>query len=108
MTKSYEILNAIRSGDLFCKPGWIRLSVHPTMTNAEIDFIMDAVELTASHFQEWMADYTYDPGSNEYLFNGMAREQDKTADWFNASLWGNPTALVCSGGAMPGFETIRS
>ncbi|MDB5091502.1 MAG: aminotransferase class V-fold PLP-dependent enzyme [Mucilaginibacter sp.] len=107
-TKSYEILNAIRSGDLFCKPGWIRLSVHPTMTNAEIDFIMDAVELTASHFQEWMADYTYDPGSNEYLFNGMAREQDKTADWFNASLWGNPTALVCSGGAMPGFETIRS
>ena len=44
----------IRSGNLLCKPGWIRLSVHPTMTNAEIDFIMDAIELTASHFQEWM------------------------------------------------------
>src|SRR3954471_8244577 len=51
---SYEILHSIRSGDLLCKPGWIRLSVHPTMTNAEIDFIMDAIELTACHFKEWM------------------------------------------------------
>ncbi len=49
-TKSYEILNGIRSGNLSCKPGWIRLSVHPTMTNAEIDFIMDAIELTLSNF----------------------------------------------------------
>jgi selenocysteine lyase/cysteine desulfurase len=108
-TKSYEILNAIRSGDLLCKPGWIRLSVHPTMTNAEIDFIMDAIELTASHFQEWMTDYTYDPGSNEYLFNGMeTMERDKTADWFNASLWSDPSALICSDGVIPGFETMRS
>ena len=70
-TRSYEILNSIRSGDLLCKPGWIRLSVHPTMTNAEIDFIMDAIELTASHFQEWMKDYTYDPETNEYSFKGF-------------------------------------
>ena len=25
------------------------IRVHPTMTNAEITFIMDAIELTASH-----------------------------------------------------------
>ena len=88
-TRSYEILNSIRSGDLLCKPGWIRLSVHPTMTNAEIDFIMDAIELTASHFQEWMKDYTYDPGSNEYSFKGIeAKEQSKIEDWFNVSAWG--------------------
>jgi selenocysteine lyase/cysteine desulfurase len=85
--RSYEILNAIRSGDLLQKPGWIRLSVHPTMTNVEIDFIMDAIELTASRFTEWMKDYTYDPGSNEYLFNGTeVWEQDKIVDWFNASI----------------------
>ena len=85
--RSYEILNSIRSGDLLCKPGWIRLSVHPTMTNAEIDFIMDAIELTASHFQEWMKDYTYDPESNEYSFKGIeAKEQSKIEDWFNVSV----------------------
>ena len=30
---SYEILDEIHQGDLSCKPGWIRMSVHPVMTN---------------------------------------------------------------------------
>jgi selenocysteine lyase/cysteine desulfurase len=93
--RSNEILNLIHSGDLLSKPGWIRLSIHPTMTNAEIDFIMDAIALTASHFQEWMKDYTYDPESNEYFFKGIeAKEQSKIEDWFNVSTRGvNPTLL---------------
>ncbi|MEP7110295.1 MAG: aminotransferase class V-fold PLP-dependent enzyme [Ferruginibacter sp.] len=87
--RSYEILNSIRSGDLLCKPGWIRISIHPIMTNAEIDFIMDAIEMTAFHFREWMKDYTYDPGSNEYSFNGFeVREQGRIEAWFNVSNWG--------------------
>jgi len=85
-TRSYEIFTSILSGNLLCKPGWIRLSVHPTMTNAEVDFIMDAVELTASYYREWMKDYTYDPGSNEYSFKGMeAKEHRKVDEWFNIS-----------------------
>jgi selenocysteine lyase/cysteine desulfurase len=47
--RSYEILNQIQLGNMLAKPGWIRLSIHPTMTDAEIDFIMDAIEWTASH-----------------------------------------------------------
>jgi len=87
--RSYDILNSIRSGNLLSKPGWIRLSVHPTMTNAEINFIMDAIELTACHFQDWMKDYTYDPTSNEYSFKGIeAKEQGKIEDWFTVSNWG--------------------
>ena len=82
--RSYEILDGIRSGDLSCKPGWIRLSIHPTMSNAEIDCIMDAIELTASHFREWGEDYTYHPASNEYSFKGFeAKEQSKMEDFFN-------------------------
>jgi len=87
-TRSHEILNMIRSGNLLCKPGWIRLSVHPTMTNAAIHFIMDAIELIASHFLEWMKDYVYDPASNEYVFKGTeAKEQSRIEDWFNVSAW---------------------
>jgi len=86
--RSYDILNSIRSGNLMCKPGWIRLSVHPTMTNAEIDFIMEAIELTVCHFQDWMKDYTYDPISNEYSFKGIeAKEQGKIEAWFTVSNW---------------------
>jgi selenocysteine lyase/cysteine desulfurase len=82
--RSKEILNSILSGDLLCKPGWIRLSIHPTMTDAEIDFMMDAIELTASHFQEWMKDYIYDPASNEYSFKGIgSKELGRIEDWFN-------------------------
>ena len=87
--RSYEILNLIRSRNLLCKPGWIRLSFHPTMTNAEIDFIMDAIELTVSHFQEWMKDYTYDPELNEFSFKGIwAKQQNRVEDWFNVCNWG--------------------
>lgn len=86
--RSYKILDSIRSGDLLSKPGWIRLSLHPTMTDSEIDFIMDAIELTASHFREWMKDYTYNRECNEYSFKGMeAKEQGQVDEWFNVSNW---------------------
>jgi selenocysteine lyase/cysteine desulfurase len=86
--RSYEILRSIRAGHLLCKPGWVRLSVHPTMTNAEINFIMDAVEATASHYHEWMKDYTYDAASNEYMFNGFDPiGGSNITDWFNAGVW---------------------
>jgi selenocysteine lyase/cysteine desulfurase len=82
-TRSYEILNSIRSGNLLCKPGWIRLSIHPTMTNAEINFIMDAIEQTASHYREWMKDYKYHPASNEFAFKwSEPKEDSRIGDWF--------------------------
>ncbi|MEO7991876.1 MAG: aminotransferase class V-fold PLP-dependent enzyme [Chryseolinea sp.] len=65
-TKSYKIRNAILSGDLSSKPGWIRISIHPTMTNQEIEFVMDAIESTASNFCKWAAEYDYDASANEY------------------------------------------
>jgi selenocysteine lyase/cysteine desulfurase len=46
-TRSYGILKALKAGEMSCKPGWVRLSIHPTMTDAEIDYIADAVENTA-------------------------------------------------------------
>lgn len=41
---SLEILRSLKAGEMWRKPGWVRLSIHPTMTNAEIDYIMDALE----------------------------------------------------------------
>ena len=94
-TWSYQILNSLRSGDMSCKPGWIRLSVHPTMTNAEIEFIMDAIELTAAHFCEWGKDYIHDQESGEYCFKeGDAKEHQKVEDWFDVFNWDKPAALT--------------
>ncbi len=86
--RSYKILNAIRSGDLSCKPGWVRLSIHPTMTNPEINFITDAIELTVLHFQEWGEDYVYDAGANEYIFKGVeGKEMGRVGGWFDVVGW---------------------
>jgi len=69
--RSYEILNLLRAGEMLCKPGWVRLSIHPTMTNAEIDYIMDAIETTVAQYEDWRKDYVYDPVCNEYTFKGL-------------------------------------
>lgn len=82
--RSYEILKLIRSGDLLSKPGWIRLSIHPTMTNGEIDFIMDAIEITVAHFNAWANEYAYDPVSNEYSFKEVnENSENKIKKWLN-------------------------
>jgi selenocysteine lyase/cysteine desulfurase len=47
-TKSATVLKSLRAGDLRSKPGWVRLSIHPTMTSQEIDFIVGAVGATIS------------------------------------------------------------
>jgi len=80
---SHKIWRAIHSGDLSSKPGWVRVSLHPTMTDQELEFIMDAIESTASNFREWMKDYYYDTSSNEYTpREGTAKEQHGVEDWF--------------------------
>ncbi|HWZ02879.1 MAG TPA: aminotransferase class V-fold PLP-dependent enzyme [Mucilaginibacter sp.] len=85
---SYRILNSIRSGDMFAKPGWVRLSIHPTMTNAEIDFIMDSIELTVANFTGWRRDYTYDASSNEYVFKEFKQTEERLVeDWFDVGTW---------------------
>jgi selenocysteine lyase/cysteine desulfurase len=65
---SYKILESIRAGDLSAKPGWIRISIHPTMSNDEVEYMMYAIELTAVHLQEWSKDYCYNMVTNEYAY----------------------------------------
>jgi selenocysteine lyase/cysteine desulfurase len=87
--RSLAILDSIRAGDWLGKPGWVRVSVHPTMTDKEIDFIMDAIEMTAGHFEEWGSEYEYNAESNEYAFKGLAsKEAGMIGDWFEVDSWG--------------------
>ena len=83
---SYKVWRAIRSGDTSLKPGWVRLSIHPTMTNDEIEFIMDAIAATVVNFREWRADYYLDTLSNEYVRNLTVGDVHfSVKGWFNRS-----------------------
>ncbi|MEQ9007041.1 MAG: aminotransferase class V-fold PLP-dependent enzyme, partial [Ekhidna sp.] len=44
--ESKRITDLIDQGDVSQKPGWVRLSIHPTMTVEEIRFIVKAIEET--------------------------------------------------------------
>jgi selenocysteine lyase/cysteine desulfurase len=85
---SGEILASILSGDLSQKPGWVRLSVHPVMTDAELTFILDAIEETAANFEEWAIDYRYDGKSNEFVYCGLNDvARSKVDGWFDCGNW---------------------
>ncbi len=80
---SHEITERINIGDLSAKPGWVRLSIHPTMTNDEMNFVMNAIEEVASNFKQWENEYRYNPHTNEFMhINEPGFEQAKVAEWF--------------------------
>lgn len=66
--RSRRILTDILAGNLAAKPGWVRLSLHPTTSDAEVGLIIDSVHQVALHHQTWATDYLYDPLTNEYNY----------------------------------------
>lgn len=60
----------ILRGENIVKPGWIRLSLHPTLSNEEAEYIINAISEVSKHAKEWGKDYTYQPAKNEYLYIG--------------------------------------
>ncbi len=81
--KSKNIVSSISHGDLSQKPGWVRLSIHPTMTNAEILYIADALKSLAENHKQWSADYIYDLHKNEFYHqSNPTLEIDLVDKWF--------------------------
>lgn len=79
---SNSITCEIDHGDLTHKPGWIRMSLHPTSTNAEVNYACNAIKELAENFQEWAKEYTYDSHSNEFFHSGE-KIDGFMDDWFN-------------------------
>lgn len=74
---SHKITDKIKEGDLSNKPGWVRLSIHPTMTNIELYDILKAIEEVSIHANEWQEDYYYEKMSNEFYHNTKERDVKK-------------------------------
>jgi selenocysteine lyase/cysteine desulfurase len=65
--KSLEITDMINHGDLSTKPGWVRLSLHPTNTDAEINFIIEAIMILSRISVHCPPAYTYMIRKNEFV-----------------------------------------
>lgn len=66
--ESEEIINHIEQKDLSNKPGWVRLSIHPTMSDKEMQQILKALFLIIMHRNEWVLDYNYNCKTNEFEY----------------------------------------
>lgn len=67
MEQSNELTKEISLGELTRKPGWIRLSIHPTTTNEEIEYVCESLKELASQHNLWTQDYDYVRNSNEFV-----------------------------------------
>jgi len=81
---SSKIVCAIQDGNNSEKPGWVRVSIHPTMTNEEITFIMESIKTVVDNISEWRTNYTYNSSTNEFVFNGNY-PQVNVKEWFSTN-----------------------
>ncbi len=80
--KSLAIEQKIIDGCLLERPGWVRISVHPTMTINEIKFICDAIKEVVANYENWSKDYTYHLLKNEFVHNAtQPAEKDIIENW---------------------------
>ncbi|MBP1670380.1 MAG: Selenocysteine lyase [Bacteroidetes bacterium] len=78
--RSHEITEKINHGDLSEKPGWIRLSLHPTMKDAEVHYFMKSLKDITENIAFLKKDYLYNPKKNEFEHTGRI---NKTPGWLS-------------------------
>jgi selenocysteine lyase/cysteine desulfurase len=80
---SNRIKDEILHGCNTQKPGWIRLSLHPTITNTELEFICNSLRELSENIEVWAKDYQYDSFKNDYVHNTAEPvEKELVASWF--------------------------
>lgn len=83
---SKELTDEISIGDLVRKPGWIRMSIHPTTTNEEIEYVCNSIVDLAKNHEEWAKDYEYSRCNNEFIHKSLI---DKPCTATNVDGWFN-------------------
>jgi len=80
---SKKITSQISHGDSSMKPGWVRVSIHPTMTNEELYYIINAIKTVVKNQEEWQKEYFHDKKTNEWFHKEFHRKTPLDfAPWF--------------------------
>ncbi|HNF72741.1 MAG TPA: aminotransferase class V-fold PLP-dependent enzyme, partial [Chitinophagaceae bacterium] len=72
--ESDTIIRRLHQGELFVRPGWIRLSIHPTHSDEEVDRILEGIAYVAAHFRELSEKYSYNTRKNIFHYQGFENE----------------------------------
>lgn len=79
---SEEITSRINKGDLSLKPGWVRWSLHPTMSNAEVELFVEALRDIVENIDSYSLDYTYFPKENIFRHKNEQNYRETVKSWF--------------------------
>jgi len=80
---SKNIEEKIIEGCLVERPGWVRMSIHPTLTDKEVLFICESIKQVVENVSKWSNDYTYDASKNEFTHKtAKSLENDLVNNWF--------------------------
>jgi selenocysteine lyase/cysteine desulfurase len=80
--ESKLITDKISNKDQSAKPGWVRLSFHPTTTDLELLFIADALKQIRKNYANWSSDYTYNKHTNEFIYKNGSEGFTKAESFF--------------------------
>ena len=81
--RSAEITDMINHGDSSNKPGWVRWSLHPTMTDAEVQLFIEALNDIVKNIGEYLQNYVPVPRTNTYRHKEEKNYREEVLPWFN-------------------------
>jgi selenocysteine lyase/cysteine desulfurase len=64
--QSQRITDRLDDGDMTLKPGYTRISLHPTMPSAQVGYITHALATVVVEGREWIGDYSFDSRTGEF------------------------------------------
>ena len=75
--KSRQITDQIDQGDLSQKPGWVRVSLHPTMTEEDVDVILTGIREVKQKGADWGKEYRFNQKTGDF---DRLKTDEKTID----------------------------
>lgn len=62
------------------------MSIHPTMTDAELNTAINGIAQIVEKIDDWSKDYVYDKSKNEFFHkNSDGSDLEKIKSWFTLS-----------------------
>ncbi|MEA3500202.1 MAG: aminotransferase class V-fold PLP-dependent enzyme, partial [Candidatus Marinimicrobia bacterium] len=81
--RSKTLKSSVKKGDLSNKPGWVRISFHPTMSDKTINYILDSLDTMIEKSNKWSKDYEYNSHTNEFHNIKYQEKNEKLINtWF--------------------------
>ncbi|SFS42335.1 aminotransferase class V-fold PLP-dependent enzyme [Lutibacter maritimus] len=80
---SKGIEKQILDGCMVERPGWIRMSIHPTISTKDVLYVCEGIQQVAENHELWSKEYTYNANKNEYIHNTASSvEVQLVNSWF--------------------------